>query len=200
MSDSPSARYSHRAKPYQADAEFRLLPAYLAVEQGKRSGNFPYRDIAMIRLTYRPRNTTNEGYVAKVYRRDGHTASFTNLSWKSLVDLERQDGDYRRFVLQLIDEVVCANPGVALQAGMPRWLHLVTGLAGLVAVLALVIVMGQAILNRGLPVAFFTGALALYFAWWTVRYLARNRPRGFVAGAVPEEVLPKDGGAVGNRQ
>jgi hypothetical protein len=191
MTDSPLASYSHRAKPYQAEAEFRLLPQYLAVEQGKRSGNFPFRDIAMIRLTYRPRNTTNEGYVAKVYRRDGHTASFTNLSWKSLVDMERQDADYRRFVLRLIAEVARVNPGVILQAGMPRWLHMVTGLAGLIAVLALVIVMGQAILNRGLPVAFFTGALAVYFAWWTVRYLARNRPRGFAAGTAPEDVLPK---------
>jgi hypothetical protein len=199
MSDRPLATYAHRAKPYAHDAEFRLMPQHLRVEQGKRSGDFPYRDIAMIRLTYKPRNTTNEGYVCKIYRRDGHTASLTNLSWKSLVDLERQDGDYRRFVERLIAEVHRANPGVALQAGMPRWLHIITGLAGLIAMIALVTVTGQSVLNGGLPVAVLTGILALYCGWWATRYLARNRPRGFVVEAIPEDVLPK-GTAVGSRQ
>ena len=57
--------------------------------------------------------------------------------------------------------------------------------------IALVIVMGQSVLNGGLPVAVLTGILALYCGWWATRYLARNRPRGFVVEAIPDDVLPK---------
>jgi hypothetical protein len=191
MPDKPIATYSHRAKPYSQDAEFRLMPTHLRIEQGRRSGDFPYRDIVMVRLTYRPRNTTNEGYMAKLYRRDKRTASLTNLSWKGLVEMERQDAGYRRFVESMIAEIHKANPGVILQAGMPGWQHKATALAGLAAVITLIIVTSQAVLHKSLPMAAFTAALGLYFGWWTIRYLARNRPRGFTADAMPEDVLPK---------
>jgi len=190
--DRPLATYSHRAKPYAQEAAFSLLADHLHVDQGRRSGDFPYRDIVLIRLTYKPRNTTNEGYHARLYRSDKHTVSFTNLSWKSLVDMERQDAAYRRFLERLIGEVHAANPNVLLQAGMPGWLHMITAAAGLVAILALAIVTGQAVLNGALPVAMITGGLAAYFAWWTLRYLGRNRPRGFSIGRIPEDVLPKE--------
>ena len=189
--DRPLATYSHRAKPYAQEAEFRLFDDHMHVDQGRRSGDFPYRDIVLIRLTYRPRNTTNEGYMAKLYRRDKRTVSLTNLSWKSLVDMERQDGPYRRFVERLIGEVHAANPNVLLQAGMPGWLHMITSAAGLIAIIALCIVTGQAVLNGAWPVALLTGALAAYFAWWTVRFLGRNRPRGFTVDRIPADVLPK---------
>ncbi len=191
MSETPLlALYSHRAKPYAGEAEFRLHPDHVHVEQGRRSGDFPLADIVMIRLLYKPRNTTNEGYQAKLYRRDRRTASLTNLSWKSLVDMERQDADYRRFVEAAVAAVAAANPGVVLVAGMPRWLHRLTALAGLVALAALTTVLGQALLNGSLPIALLTAALAAYCGWWTMRYLGRNRPRSFRPGAIPQDVLP----------
>jgi hypothetical protein len=186
----PPVSYAHRAKPYAAEAQFVLEPDHVAINQGSRSGNFPYRDIVMIRLIYKPRNTTNEGYQAKLYRRDKKTAALTNLSWKSLVDLERQDVPYSQFVEALISRTAAANPAIVLRAGMARWLHVVTALAGLSAIVALVIVTAQAILNGGYPVALLTGALTLYFGWWSLRYLGRNRPRGFRADSIPADVMP----------
>ncbi len=191
MSEPPLlALYAHRAKPYAGEAEFRLHPDHLHVEQGRRSGDFPLADIVMVRLLYKPRNTTNEGYQTKLYRRDRRTAALTNLSWKSLVDMERQDADYRRFVEALIAAVARVNPGVVLVAGMPAWLHRLTALAGLLALAALATVMVQALVNGGYPVALLTGALAAYCGWWTWRYLGRNRPRSFRADAIPPDVLP----------
>jgi hypothetical protein len=192
MSEQKTTTYSHRAKPYAQEAEFRLMPQHLAIEQGKRSGDFAYRDIVMIRLMYKPRNTTNEGYQAKLYRRDKRTAALTNLSWKSLVDMDRQDGDYRRFMIALVAKVHGVNPNVVLEAGMPRWLHIITAIAGIVAVLAMIVVTAQAMLNGVYAAAVITGILALYFGWWSIRYLTRNRPRPFTADAIPDDVLPKD--------
>ncbi len=107
--------------------------------------------------------------------------------------MERQDPEYRSFVEALVAAVATANPGVLLVAGMPAWLHRLTALAGLAALAALAAVMGQALLNGSLPIALFTGALGAYCGWWTWRYLGRNRPRAFRAGAIPPDVLPPDG-------
>jgi hypothetical protein len=183
--------YAHRARPYSAEAEFELMPSHVAVRQGRRSGDFPYRDIVMIRLTYKPRNSTNEGYQAKIYRRDKRTASLTNISWKSLVELDRMDADYRTFVESLISRTVAVNPAVVLRAGMPGWQHKMTVAAGLLAVLALMTVTSQAVINRGYPVALLTAALAAYFTWFTLRFTGRNRPREFAASSIPQDVLPK---------
>jgi hypothetical protein len=187
----PIATYAHRAKPYAGEAKFRLYPTHVAIEQGRRSGDFPLADVAMIRLLYKPRNTTNEGYQAKLYRRDRRTAALTNLSWKSLVDMERQDADYRRFVEALIGAAAAANPGIALRAGMPAWLHRLTAAAGAAALLALVLVTARAASEGSLPLALVAGLLGLYCGWWSWRYLARNRPRAFTPGAIPEDVLPR---------
>jgi hypothetical protein len=189
--DAAALAYQHRAKPYSPEARFELKPGQVAITQGARKGDFPYRDIVMVRLMYKPRNTTNEGYQAKLYRRDKKTASLTNLSWKSLVDLERQDADYSRFVRELIGRIVAANPDVILEAGMPTWLHRVTALFGILSVLALIIVAGQALIQGSWPVALLTGALGLYFTWWSARYLGRNRPRGFRPEAIPADVMPR---------
>jgi hypothetical protein len=191
MSDAPPITYQHRAKPYAQEAQFVLESDHVAITQGSRSGNFPYGDIVLVRLLYKPRNTTNEGYQTKIYRRDRKTAALTNLSWKSLVDLERQDEDYARFVPALIGRIAAANPAVVLEAGMPRWLHSITTAAGVVAVLALVVVTVQALRNGSAPVALLTGALTLYLGWWARRYLGSNRPRRFSAGSIPEDVMPK---------
>ncbi len=190
MDDGPLA-YQHRAKPYAPEARFELKPDHVAITQGARKGDFPYRDIVMVRLTYRPRNVANEGYQAKLYRRDRKTASLTNLSWTSLVDMERRDADYRAFVRELIQRIAAANPGVVLRAGMPAWLHGVTALFGVLSVLALVIIAGQALVQGSWPMALLTGALGVYFFWWSARYLGRNRPRGFSPEAIPADVMPK---------
>jgi hypothetical protein len=182
--------YEHRARPYSPEARFEMKGDHVAITQGNRSGNFIYRDIVLIRLLYRPRNTTNEGYQTKLYRRDRKTAALTNLSWKSLVDLDRQDDAYARFVRELISAVARDNPAVTLAAGMPRWQHLVTAGAALVAMLALLIVLVQALRNGGWAVAGLTAALGAYFGWWSLRYLSRNRPRTFTRDVIPADVMP----------
>lgn len=187
----PRAVYQHRAKPYAQEAGFRLFADRLSVDQGRRSGDFPLADIVMLRLAYKPRNTTNEGYFAKLYRRDRRTASLTNLTWKSLVDLDRQDADYRRFVEALVAAVAAANPSVALRAGLPGWLHKLTLAAGLAALVGLVVVTGRAVANGSLAIALLTAALTLYCGWWSWRYLGANRPRSFQPDAIPADVLPK---------
>jgi hypothetical protein len=186
----PLLVYEHRAKPYAQEARFEMKRDVLAVTQGSRSGDFAYGDITMVRLLYKPRNTTNEGYQAKLYRKDRRTVGLTNLTWKSLVDLDRQDADYATFVKTLIQRIATANPNVVLEAGMPRWLHILTAVAGGIAMIALVLVGIAALRQGGWPMALMTVAIGAYFVWWTWRYLGRNRPRRFRPDAIPPDVMP----------
>jgi hypothetical protein len=187
---TPPLVYEHRAKPYAQEARFEMKPDVLAVTQGSRSGDFAYRDIELVRLLYKPRNTTNEGYQTKLYRKDWRTVGLTNLTWKSLVDLDRQDADYAVFVRALIARIAAANPGVVLEAGMPRWLYTLTAAAGGIAMIALVLVGIAALRQGGWPMALMTVAIGAYFVWWTWRYLGRNRPRRFRPDAIPADVMP----------
>jgi hypothetical protein len=190
MSVSTPLTYQHRAKPYSPEAIFTLKDDVVAIVQGARKGDFPYRDIDMVRLTFRPRNTTNEGYMAVLYRRDRKTASLTNLSWKSLVDMERQDADYSAFVRALIARIVAANPNVALAAGMPRWRYLLTGLFAVFSMAGLIAVAAHALQNASWPIAAMAGGLGVYFVWWSWRFLGRNLPRNFTPNAIPADVMP----------
>jgi hypothetical protein len=192
MSEAAITTYSQRSKPYAQEAEFSLMPQHLAIEQGRRSGNFLFSEIVMIRLMYRPRNTTNEGYQAKIYRRDKRTALLSNLSWKSLVDVERQDADYSQFVRALIARAIAGNPGIILVAGMPRWLHLLTAAMGFMAVVAMVAITGKALQHNTWPVALFTASIGIYLGWWALRYVTRNRPQRFTADAIPPVVMPPE--------
>jgi hypothetical protein len=182
--------YGHRARPYSNEAVFELREDRVAIEQGSRKGDFLFSEIAMIRLMYKPKNTTNEGYQTKIYRRDRKTASFTNLSWKSLVDVDRQDEAYSLFLRKMITAAAGANPSIVLMAGLPGWMHMLVTVFAVASVAALAAVTVQAMLQGGWPIALLTAALASYFTWWAMRYVGRNRPRAFRPDAIPAHVLP----------
>jgi hypothetical protein len=182
--------YAHRARPYSHEAVFELRDDRVAIEQGSRKGDFFFSQIAMIRLMYKPKNTTNEGYQTKIYRRDRKTAAFTNLSWKSLVDVERQDDDYSAFVRRLIADATAENPSIVLAAGLPRWLHGIVMAVAIASVAALLALTIEAMRQGSWPVSLLTTTLAGYFIWWAYRYVGRNLPRSFKAGAIPADVMP----------
>jgi hypothetical protein len=194
MSDDlppPPIRYAHRGKPYGAPMEFELGETSLLVQQGATRGHVPYSNIALIRLLYRPKNTTNEGYETKIELIKGRSVSLGNLSWKNMMDMTRQDTEYRRFVEALIDKVRAKNPSVQLAAGMPAWLHKISMVAGACAVFTMIALAFQAIITGSWQIGILAAAFSAYFTWWTWRFMTRNRPREIVVGSLPYEVMPK---------
>jgi hypothetical protein len=189
----PVVLYSHRARPITAPVDHALTDKGLAIRQDTRELVLPWSDIRSITLTYRPRNTTHEGYQMLVRGPKRMRATLSNLSWKSLVEFDRQDAEYVRFVRALVERAAAANPQVALIAGLPRWRYIAFIVAGVAAVGAMVSVMVAALFGepRNLPLAAFAGALAAYFVWWSARFLTRNRPRRFTPDSLPADVLPR---------
>jgi len=196
--------YKHRPKPFGQEAEFVLGAERLSVGHGRRKAEFPYRDIALLRLSYAPTNIANDGYRARLVSRGGRSVAFSNLSWRSMAEMERHHDAYRAFVAALAERIMRANPQAELSAGLAPWrFRTMCGLAGATAA-ALAGTALFALYQRFQPSAAWPPGLAslmaglagftlAYLLYWMHRYLGRNRPGAFRPDDIPERVLPKAG-------
>lgn len=193
--------YRHRPKPFGSECVLTLAPDALLVEHGRRKGRFPYADIARLRLSYAPTNVASDGYRARIVTRSGRTATFGNLSWRSMAEMERHHAEYREFLAALGERIARGNPEAAGEAGLPRWRYRLIAAVGAASALALGAATLFGIWRRLRPDADWPAGLAslvagmsavtlAYLAWWLWRYLRHNRPQRFTLPALPEQVLP----------
>lgn len=186
-----TSRYAHRAKPFSNELELLLSERELIAERGKSRQVFPIGQIERIRLSFTPRNTARRAFTCEVRAEDGRSVKFDNMSWKSLIETERHDPEYRAFIAMLVERAARARPGVKLEAGIAPLKYRVMQALGFALVAALV---GAAIFAGSYSsyiVALASLGLAVYLATWLREFLTRNRPRSFSANAVPEAVLPQ---------
>lgn len=189
--------YSHRAKPYSSDLELRLTRRELQAKKGKSKQAYPLKDIERIRLSYAPRNIVKLAFRCEVRAKDGASVFFENFTWRSLVAIDRQDEDYRRFIAALVQRASTASKDIRLEAGIHPLKFAVTRFFGFGLIAALAVATGYfAFFVSGLAnsvhlmYAGLAAAAALYLANWLRDFLTRNQPRVFTADTIPETVLP----------
>lgn len=197
---APDLLYAHRAKPYSSELELRLTSGELLAEKGKSQQRYPLGEIERIRLSYAPRNIIKLAFRCEVRAKDGASVFFENFTWRSLVAIDRQDDDYRRFIAALIERAGAASRGIRLECGISPFRFAVTRILGFALIAALLLAAAY--------FAFFIGTLAhsihlayaglavtaaLYLANWLREFLNRNRPGIFQADAIPERVMPAPG-------
>jgi hypothetical protein len=187
---APSLRYSHRPKPFAAELELELTAHELIATRGRSTQRFPLTAIERITLRFSPRNTAHRAFACTLRATDGKSVTFDSLSWKSLIETEKQNDDYARFVTALCQRAEAARPQAELVAGVPAWKF--WGMLGVgIAVLAgLVAIAFYSASDRSWPAAGLAVALFGYLVFWMRDYLTRNRPARFRAGAMPALVLP----------
>ncbi len=187
---APLASYAQTPRPYGRELRFALFPDALEVDDQRRTTRIPLAEVVAARLTYEPRNTMTRGFRLRLIFANRRSVSFTNYSWRSLVETENRAVEFRAFLAALLPAIAQANPDCAFQAGRSRpvWIALVVATAGMLIGLGW-------ILARALPQASFgAGALlvafAAAFAWIATDMAARNRPRRFAPDAPPADLLP----------
>lgn len=188
--DTPLMIYAHRAKPFSNELELRLDGRSLAAEKGRSTQNFVLSGLERLRLSYSPRNAIRHAFTCELRASDGKSLKFDSISWKSLIDAERRDTEYRDFVTALVRRAAAVNPGLRLETGIGAWryrLMLVLGFAIIAALLASTVFVA---LRSGWVMALITLGLAAYIGLWLREFLTRNRPRLFTPDALPEAVLP----------
>ena len=98
---APSTRYAYKASLIGAAHQFELTDEGLAWQVGGKSGVWPYADIAVVRLSYRPVSMQSRRFRADVERKDGQSVAILSTSWQTVALMAPQDREYRAFITQL---------------------------------------------------------------------------------------------------
>ena len=182
--------YAYKASLISSAYQFDLTEAGLSWQIGRRSGVWPYADIASIRLSYRPMSMQSRRFRADIERAGGARIAILSTTWQTVSLMTPQDQDYRAFVTELHRRMKAAGSKASLIGGIGTVTY-----AMAVAMLVLLAVAMIGLLVRALVTSEFTGALflvgiAVWFAWTIGGFITRNRPRGYSFDALPETLLP----------
>ena len=183
--------YAYKSSLVGAPLEFQLAPDALEWRKGGIAGRTPYGSVRRIRLSFRPMTMQNYRFITEVWPDNGPKLQIASTSWKSLVEHQRLDAEYRAFVSELSRRVGAAGGNTAFDTGSPAFLYwpgvlVFTGASFALAALAVRALQEQAWGGAAFIAAFF--ALFLYQAG---NFFRRNRPGTYSPDAVPPLLLPK---------
>jgi hypothetical protein len=182
--------YIYKASLIGSAHRFELRDDGLSWHVAGRAGVWPYRDIAAVRLSYRPISMQPRRFRADIVHVSGARISVLSTTWTTVTLMAPQDRDYRAFITELHRRLKQAGSSAELVGGLrPVLYHLA------IAVLAVVAVAIGGLLIRALATGEWAGALFLIgFAalfWWQIGgFVRRNRPQRYRFDALPEELLP----------
>lgn len=182
--------YTHNPRPFGSPVSFSLKDGALKVDSGRKLTDVRLAAVEEVRITFEPGRFGQKTFCTKVTMRDGKSFKFSSLSWKSLVEAQSLNREYRAFVFALCKAIAAAAPKARFAAGRPFmfWLANVT-LAGLCLVAAAVLIW-RAIQNDATSAA-LVGVLFAGICVWQLEPIIRlNKPRPFSAEAPPSDLLP----------
>jgi hypothetical protein len=184
--------YAYRPSLLGAGYEFVLGAHGLDWTAGARSGHVPYRSIRCIRMSYRPMSMQSHRFITELWADDAPRLQIVSTSWKSVVEQERLDAAYARFVTALHRCVADAGAAVVYRRGRDPLVYW-PGLAAFVLVaFALVALVMRALQTQALGAAALIALFLLLFVWQGGSFFRRNRPGRYSPDALPPELLPRN--------
>ncbi|MCW5705399.1 MAG: hypothetical protein KIT82_22805 [Bradyrhizobium sp.] len=183
-------RYDYKASLVGSAHQFELTDQGLAWEAAGRSGVWAYRDIAAIRLSFRPSSMQSRRFRTDIWSKGGERIRIMSTSWQTVSLMTPQDDGYRAFVEALHARMAAAGSTAILIGGLPSGIYA----AGLVVVGLLAIAM-IGLFVRALATGQHVGALflvgfALLFYWQIGGFIRRNRPVAYTFDHLPRALLP----------
>jgi hypothetical protein len=183
-------RYAYKASLIGSAHQFELTDAGLSWQVSGRSGVWPYRDIASIRLSYRPMSMQSRRFRADIERAGGGRIAMLSTTWQTIALMAPQDQAYRAFMTQLHQRMKQAGSRAELLGGIGPKTY-----AGGLVLLALVGISMAGLLIRAITTGEFAGVLFLIgftvlFGWQIGGFMVRNRPRTYTFDHLPEALLP----------
>lgn len=182
--------YSHIPRPFGRQITLRLTPSALVVDDSRKETSIPYDEITSLRLSYEMRNTMSAGYRCRMTFAKNRTLSFSNISWRALVETEAKNGPYRAFVQALVPRIVKANPNVRLYGGKPNIIWLAITVLGSLSVLAMLYIAWRALEAENWPLVLLAKSIGLVLGWQQYQLVTRNKPQTIDPFALPSILLP----------
>ncbi|MGO4523600.1 hypothetical protein AB4097_01915 [Microvirga sp. 2MCAF35] len=183
--------YTHSPKPFGGPISFLLKGEKLTVDSGRKVREVQLGAVETVRMTFEPGRLAQKSFRTKVTMKDGKAFTFSSLNWKSLVEARELTQEYRGFTQALCEAIARANPQARFLAGKPMGLWLPTSALAVASLLAMAVMIWQA-LRMGATGVALLGALFAVVGIWQIEPMIRlNKPRPFRAGELPAELLPK---------
>ena len=189
--NSAEISYAYKSSLVGAPLEFQLAPDALEWRKGGIAGRTPYGSVRRIRLSFRPMTMQNYRFVTEVWPDSGPKLQIASTSWKSLVEHQRLDAEYRAFVSELSRRVGAAGGNTAFDTGSPAFLYWPGVLVFTGASFALVGLSVRALQEQAWGGAAFIAAFFALFLYQAGNFFRRNRPGTYSPDAVPPLLLPK---------
>jgi hypothetical protein len=182
--------YSHAPRPVGGPVTFTLEGDRLIVDSGRKVQEVELGAVEQVRMTYEPRSFAQKAFQVRVRMRDGKTFAFSSINWKSLIEAERLDKDYRAFARTLFDAIARANPHARFLAGRPRWAWFAIAVLAAASLLAMAIFTWRA-LEAGATTAAAMGVFFALVGIWQLEPMVRlNKPRTFTPDEPPPDLMP----------
>lgn len=189
-SDGSVRRYAFKASLIGSAHEFELTGAGLSWKISGRSGVWAYRDIAAIRLSYRPSSMQAHRFRADIWNREGGRIRIISTNWQTVSLMTPQDNGYRAFIEGLHARMAAAGSTAALTGGLPRPLYAAALVfVGLLAI-AMIGLFIRALMTGEHAGALFLVGFALLFNWQIGGFIRRNKPVSYTFDDLPEALLP----------
>jgi hypothetical protein len=182
--------YTHAPRPVGGPITFTLEGDRLTIASARKVHEVHLGAVELVRMTYEPRSFARKAFQTRIRTRDGKTFAFSSLSWRSLIEAESLDRDYRAFTRTLFDAIRRANPKARFVGGRPKILWLATAILAAGSFMAMVLFIWRA-LQGGATAAAIMGGLFLAAGIWQLEPMIRlNRPQEFSPDAPPRDLLP----------
>ncbi len=182
--------YRQRPKPIGYDLAYQLEGDVLVVDSTRKVDRVRLAAVETVRFTYEPRNVTRHGFRTTLTLKDGRRISFTNLSWKSLMDCEQRNEPYKAFVHALSEAVARANPACRFIGGKNPVIWWMLGAITALSLVGLAAFSYRAFTQDATAAAFIGLVLLALTVWQMEPIVRRNKPRRFAANAIPAELMP----------
>jgi hypothetical protein len=189
--DTPDPSYAFKPSLVGGWSEFRLKPDGLHWQIGLRKGRVRYERIRTVRLSYRPVTMQSRRFVTEIWSTDNPKIQIVSVSWRSLVEQERQDVAYVAFITELHRRLAETKSEAEFTTGLPvasYWLGVALFAAVMVTIAAMTV---KALRLEQWSAGAIIAAILAAFGWQIGNYFRRNRPVRYRPEAIPREVLPK---------
>jgi hypothetical protein len=183
--------YTHSPRPFGGPISFALKGDRLTIDSGRKVHDVRLGAVDTVRMTFEPGRIAQKAFRTKVRLKDGQSFTFNSLNWKSLVEAQEMTAEYRAFAQALCEAVARSNPDARFVAGKPWWLWLATTVLAVASLLAMAVLIWQALRMGSTGVALMGALFALVGIWQIEPMVRLNKPRPFRAEEPPAELMPK---------
>lgn len=168
-----------------------LAPDALHWAIGGMSGRIPYADIRQVRLAFRPVTMQSYRFLAEIWSDRNPKIPVASASWKSVMEQERQNEAYSRFIRALHAKIADAHGTPRLRAGavpLLYWPGLLIFAGICVAMTGLI---ARAIQQGETAAILFLFGFFVFLLWQLGMFFKRNLPRRYTLDSIPPDVLPR---------